>query len=240
MEDWQRVLWDKSIELQTIQLNPNAALQKAIFAGGYVPVETEFRYFVDGVEYAAQAAEHLGTGDRRVYYAVVPIWSDVRWFGYDSQQFQIVDVIDEMPIHPTDRYETRPLSNISDLVIHHTVTPGDMETSVIALFHVESRDWPGIGYHYVIDNAGRIEQVNHHETVSYHASGANSYSVGIALKGDFSDFPPTTSQLEAADWLVNHLRAELAIQHTIGHREAPAAGTECPGNTWLQWKDEVT
>jgi hypothetical protein len=240
MNDWQQELWDKSIELQTIQLNPNAALQVAIAADGFVPVESEFRYLVDSVEYAVQAAEHLNSGERRVYYAIVPVWSDVRWFGPDDVQFQIVNVIDQMPVHPTDRYETRPLSNITDLVIHHTVSSGDLDTTVIAEFHVSSRDWPGIGYHYVIDNAGRIEQVNHLETVSYHASEANSYSVGIALKGDFTNTPPPRQQLDATDWLVNHLRGDLAIKHTIGHRESPAAGTECPGNTWPQWKDDVT
>ncbi len=239
MEDWQRVLWDKSVELQTIQLNPNAALQAAIFADGFVPVEAEFWYTVDAVEYAAQAAEQLSSGERRVYYALVPVWSDVRWFIYEAPRFQIVDVIDQLPTHPSKQYETRPLANISDLVIHHTVSAGDIDTTIIAEFHVLSRDWPGIGYHYVIDNAGRIEQVNHLETVSYHASGANSTSVGIALKGDFSDSPPPQSQLDAAEWLVDTLRGRLAIKHTLGHKEALSAATECPGDTWPQWKNEV-
>jgi hypothetical protein len=80
VNEWQQELWNKSIELQTVQLNPNAALQAAIFADGFVPVQSEFWHVVDGTEYAAQAAEHLGSSQRRVYYAIVPNWSDVRWF----------------------------------------------------------------------------------------------------------------------------------------------------------------
>ncbi|MFN2136752.1 MAG: peptidoglycan recognition family protein, partial [Candidatus Promineifilaceae bacterium] len=110
---------------------------------------------------------------------------------------------------------------------------------VIAQFHVFSRDWPGIGYHYVVDHSGLIEQVNRLETISYHASGANSYSVGIALKGDFSDFSPGQIQLDAVHWLVTYLRGRLAIQHVLGHREAAGAATECPGDTWGSWKSKV-
>ena len=88
-DDWQQELWDTSIELQTISLNPNAALQSAIFRDGYVPVESEFWQTIDEIEYAAQAAEHLSTGARRVYYAIVPNWNIVKWFTPDSESFSL-------------------------------------------------------------------------------------------------------------------------------------------------------
>jgi len=78
---WQTELWDKSIERQTISLNPQASLQAAIFADGFVPVESEFWYTPsDGIQRACMAAESLTTGERRVYYAVVPQWNSVQWF----------------------------------------------------------------------------------------------------------------------------------------------------------------
>ena len=80
MENWQQEVWDKSIELQTISLNPKAALQAAIFSDDFVPVESEFWHTIDDIQYAAQAAEHLETGARRVYYTTVPEWDNVRWF----------------------------------------------------------------------------------------------------------------------------------------------------------------
>jgi len=90
--DWQAELWAKSIDLQTIQLNPDAALQAAIFADNFVPVESEFWHAVDGIQYAAQAAESLTTGERRVYYAIVPNWGNVQWFNEPVPVGVFVDV----------------------------------------------------------------------------------------------------------------------------------------------------
>lgn len=79
---WQKEIWDLSVQKQAISLNPNAALQMAIYDDGFVPVQSEFYHkpAADGIQRACMAAEHLSTGDRRVYYAVVPIWNDVKWF----------------------------------------------------------------------------------------------------------------------------------------------------------------
>ena len=81
VSDWQQILWDESIRLQTISLNPDSALQKAWLKDSFTTVESEFWFNVDGTKYACQAAESAATGERRVYYAIVPQWNDVRWFG---------------------------------------------------------------------------------------------------------------------------------------------------------------
>jgi hypothetical protein len=64
---------------QMIHFNPGAALQRHIFADGFVPNSPEFNVQIDGPQYRAQRAEHLGTGKVRVYYAQVPDWSNVRF-----------------------------------------------------------------------------------------------------------------------------------------------------------------
>ena len=64
---------------QVIQFNPNAALQKQIFAAGFVPNSPEFRLTQAGTTWAAQRAEHLGTGEVRVYHAAVGNWGNVRF-----------------------------------------------------------------------------------------------------------------------------------------------------------------
>ena len=64
---------------QKIQFNPRAALQKAIFLDGYVPNSGEFTVAWMGREYVAQRAEHLGSGEVRVYYALLDDWANVRW-----------------------------------------------------------------------------------------------------------------------------------------------------------------
>src|SRR5947209_980623 len=64
---------------QVIQFNPDAALQKRIFADSFVPNSKEFSLQVGGTSYAAQRAENLGSGQVRVYYVAVGDWGNVRY-----------------------------------------------------------------------------------------------------------------------------------------------------------------
>lgn len=63
---------------QVIQFNPSAALQKRIFSDGFVPNSSEFGVTVNGVAYAGQRAENLGSGQVRVHYVVVGDWGNVQ------------------------------------------------------------------------------------------------------------------------------------------------------------------
>ena len=62
---------------QNMQFNPGAALQKRIFADGFVPNSPEFSLDLDGVTYGGQRAESLRSGVVRVYYVVVPNFANV-------------------------------------------------------------------------------------------------------------------------------------------------------------------
>ena len=62
---------------QVIQFNPQAALQKRIFADGFLPNSPEVELEVEGVQYVGQRAEALGTGEVRVYYVIKGQWDQV-------------------------------------------------------------------------------------------------------------------------------------------------------------------
>jgi hypothetical protein len=64
---------------QVIQFNPRAALQKAIFLDGFVPNSGEFSVTWYGREYKAQRAEHMGSGEVRVYYVLDGDWGNVQY-----------------------------------------------------------------------------------------------------------------------------------------------------------------
>jgi hypothetical protein len=66
-------------EAQVIQFNPKAALQKRLFADGFVPNSPEFEVEHERVTYVAQRAEHLGTGEVRVYYVPKGDWAQVAY-----------------------------------------------------------------------------------------------------------------------------------------------------------------
>ncbi|MFN8482521.1 MAG: endo-1,3-alpha-glucanase family glycosylhydrolase [Anaerolineae bacterium] len=63
---------------QVIQFNPNAALQKRIFADGFVPNSAEFSVGMDGGQATGQRAENLRDGRVRVYYVRDGDWGNVR------------------------------------------------------------------------------------------------------------------------------------------------------------------
>ncbi len=149
---------------------------------------------------------------------------------------------------------------VSRIVIHHTDTLKNFPVERIAQYHVYGTNtykdpWPGIGYHYVIAADGAIYWTQRHETRSYHAGSANSYSLGISLVGRFirtgydkqpqapEDQLPTHAQMESTARLVAWLMEELqidSIHQVVGHKEVGA--TACPGDQWLQgvrWKDDL-
>ena len=70
-------LLDAAAKAQVIEFNPRAALQKRIFADGFVPNSPEFEVESGGVRYVAQRAEHLGTGEVRVYHVPKGDWDKV-------------------------------------------------------------------------------------------------------------------------------------------------------------------
>lgn len=66
---------------QRMQFNPNAAIQKRIVADGFVPNSQEFSLDVGGRRYVGQQAEHLRTGEVRVYYVQEGLWDEVQFVG---------------------------------------------------------------------------------------------------------------------------------------------------------------
>jgi N-acetyl-anhydromuramyl-L-alanine amidase AmpD len=158
-------------------------------------------------------------------------------------------VVEQLPKHPTLRYERRPLSQISHLAIHHTATPPTVNPTRIAELHLApdasrgKEAWPAIGYHYFVYADGSIDQTNYLETASYHVHRHNMYSVGIVFAGSFMNGKiPTSAQLRAGAHLVAWLMQDLNIPlaRVWGHREFPDNTTVCPGSEWTlgnRWRD---
>lgn len=154
----------------------------------------------------------------------------------------IHDVVDQLQKHPTKSYQTRRLKAITHICIHHSAVAGTVPVEHVAKYHVETQDWPGIGYHYYVKPDGVIYQTQRLETVSYHVNHNNEYSLGICVSGTFTYAPPPQIQIDAAAQLTAWLMQELVIpeQNILGHKEFPQNDTSCPGETWLKrmvWKD---
>ncbi len=158
---------------------------------------------------------------------------------------------EQLPRHPTLRYERRPLPQITHIAVHHTATLPSIGPMRIAELHVNAdpgrgKDaWPGIGYHYFLHADGAIEQTNTLETVSYHVFQHDTYTVGIAFAGSFMNGKmPTSAQLRSGAHLIAWLMQELNIPlaRVWGHRDYPDNITVCPGSEWtggLRWREQL-
>ena len=141
----------------------------------------------------------------------------------------MINVVNYLPRHTTKRYASRKTSDISHIIIHHGAGDGDPWS--YARFHVQDRDWPGIGYHVVLTPDGIPFKTNNDTTVCYHASGWNTKAIGICLAGNFSRRKLSFHQSLVLLETIRLYRVAYGIpsSNILGHGEV--ASTECPGDT---------
>jgi N-acetyl-anhydromuramyl-L-alanine amidase AmpD len=129
-------------------------------------------------------------------------------------------------------YPTRKLSQIQQVVLHHSATASTAKGSnpyAYAQFHVNERGWSGIGYHYVIQPDGKIFQTNELATVSNHVQNANTRSIGVCLSGNFDNEKPTQDAIASLLWLLRHLQQNLGRQLPVREHNDFTKGKSCPG-----------
>ena len=141
----------------------------------------------------------------------------------------IIDYRGNLTVHETRQFDMRPLSDINRWIVHHTAS--DVSVEAVARYHVNSRGWAGIGYHYYIEPDGRVLLVGSIDTVRAHAFDHNEDSVGVALQGDFTNGRPSDAQLDSLARLLA-TQPEWAVQ---AHRDV--LNTICPGDWFHQWLD---
>lgn len=137
---------------------------------------------------------------------------------------KVIDVRNNLPKHKSKTYQTRPLSAIYYIAVHHSLTdniPGGEDVKAFARYHVNHLDWPGIGYHYVIDRDGTVYKTNSATTKSYHVGKHNQSALGVCLVGDFRNYDPSFEQYEALVELLKSLKNAYNIinKNIKGHNE---------------------
>lgn len=150
------------------------------------------------------------------------------------------DVVYQLPTHPTERYATRDLSGIKYIIIHHSAVPGTVPAADIAKFHTKNANWPGIGYHFYLDDQGRIFQTNELITTCYHVGNLDPVSIGVCVGGNFTKTIPTPAQIKNAAHLVAWLLQEFKLPLDAIKGKKEFIDTQSPGLQWLSgqnWKN---
>lgn len=143
-----------------------------------------------------------------------------------TNKFYVHDIVNQLPKHASKVYSKRDLDKVEYIVIHHSAQ--DNQTPLdYANYHVYTKGWPAIGYHFVIQPTGAIFLTNNVDTVSYHVSGYNTKSIGICLSGSFTDKRPTIPQFESLEFMIKSLKEFFTTAKVRGHGHF--SNTQCPG-----------
>lgn len=137
------------------------------------------------------------------------------------------------------------------IVVHHTAgTRGTVAS--IDRYHREENKWPnGLGYHFLIGNGNGMDdgeiapgprwqkQLDGAHVRMKGTSKGNSFSIGVALVGNFEEAVPSSKQLASLRGLLQFLTAEYDIKpgDIVGHGQVSEKYTACPGK--LFFIDEV-
>ncbi len=140
----------------------------------------------------------------------------------------------------------------SRITVHHSdesrsaQTGGTLEDSeevvrAIQKFHMEDPEhrWGDIGYHFMIDSAGRIFEGRELQWQGAHAGGANgmnnTQNIGICMLGDFLKRPPTPAALKSLELLIDSLKDQYRIPGSRVYPHKHFTTTQCPGPALTSW-----
>jgi len=97
------------------------------------------------------------------------------------------------------------------------------------------RRFGDIGYHMVIDRAGRVWEGRELKFIGAHVAECNEGNIGVMLLGNFERQKPSDKQLISLRSVIEATRDQFAIpaQQVFGHRDL--GQTLCPGRHLLNY-----
>lgn len=146
--------------------------------------------------------------------------------------------------HPRGWSNTLKSSAVTEMAIHWPGTsvqylPKSREQIATAIrgfesYHVFTRRWPGIGYCYLVDGAGRVWEGAGDYKAAHSATKLspfkNATTIGVQLLLGPGE-QPTAAQIQAVrDLYAEKQRKFPNLKRIIGHRDVLGASTTCPGD----------
>lgn len=131
----------------------------------------------------------------------------------------------------------KPAHIFSRLTVHHAGTGVNthlrqpdvvFDLNGILEAHLQ-KSYGDIGYHFIVDYAGRIWEGRSLKYEGAHVSGMNEQNLGVMLLGNFDDQQPSPDQISALFLVVDALREKYSIcsEEIYGHCDLGQSA--CPG-----------
>ena len=138
----------------------------------------------------------------------------------------------------------RPMNGVAFITVHHDgmdkLFYSDSESDSISRLRVirnshmnrpskSGEMWADIGYHYIIDRAGRVWEGRPIAYQGAHVQDCNEHNIGVMCMGNFEKQQPTKAQTDRLDQFVAQLMRQYGVplRNVRTHREWNP--TECPG-----------
>ncbi len=132
------------------------------------------------------------------------------------------------------------LGRVTRITIHHDGMNPFTSTSqsesarrleLIRQSHVNKRGWADIGYHYIIDPAGRVWQGRSVQYQGAHVQDQNEGNLGIMCMGNYDRQVATTAMVSSLTrFLASQMKLYgVATRRVYTHQEINP--TECPGRS---------
>lgn len=141
-----------------------------------------------------------------------------------------------------DRSNVEPMTSIRRLTVHHSALyfrdtrPGTCAAQIqlIQNDHMRNRGYGDIGYHFLIDPAGRIWQGRDLRWQGAHASGSNNIgNIGVCVLGNFvrgrNGQGPTAAQVQALRQLTRAAMQRYGFGPDGIYCHSDLKATDCPG-----------
>ncbi len=140
-----------------------------------------------------------------------------------------------------------PMNGVRRITVHHDgMNPFTNSSWGGAAHRIEAirnshtrKGWADIGYHYVVDPAGRVWQARPLELQGAHVRSANPHNLGICVLGNFERQRPTSAAVRSLEDLIASEMHRLRIPLSEVRTHQEFAATACPGRS-LQAKMNST
>jgi len=154
-------------------------------------------------------------------------------------------LLPDLNIHPRSTWSAfaprpaliRPATVFSRLTIHHSGNTTNMhvqredvvaDLNGILAAHLQ-QNYGDIGYHFIVDYAGRIWEGRSLAFEGAHVSGMNKQNMGIVLLGNFEEQEPSSDQIDSLFQLVDSLQCRYALPHGSIYGHCDLGQSVCPG-----------
>jgi N-acetyl-anhydromuramyl-L-alanine amidase AmpD len=130
------------------------------------------------------------------------------------------------------------MNGINRITLHHegweVVNFTDVNTTMTRLqhiqrFHMKDRGWGDVGYHYIIDRAGRVWEARPIQYQGAHVADMNEHNVGIMVLGNFEKQLPSNIQMASAQMMTSFIMGQYSVPVHRVYTHQELKPTQCPG-----------